>query len=91
MAEINKKRVKMKKKKFFCQLLKAGRHAKAGRLPEICLFLVNFFKLYLSISAMKSLKTVSYGQKRLKTTEKKCLNHLSIFHLKFKNKIKYSI
>ena len=33
--EINKTRLKMNEKKtWFCLLLKAGRHAKAGRLPE---------------------------------------------------------
>ena len=32
--EINKKRLKRTKKKCFCLLLKAGRHAKAGLLPE---------------------------------------------------------
>ena len=44
--EINKKGLKMNKKTCFCLLLKAGRHAKAGRLPEgvppICLFSVDF-------------------------------------------------
>ena len=33
-AEINKKHLKMNKKIWFCLLLKAGRHAKDGRLPE---------------------------------------------------------
>ena len=45
-AEITKKRLKMNKKMWFCLLLKAGRHAKAGRLsegvPQICLFWVDF-------------------------------------------------
>ena len=47
MAEINKKRLKMNKKTWFCLLLKAGRHGKAGQLPEgvprNSLFLVDFF------------------------------------------------
>ena len=42
-AEINKKRLKMNKKKMFvCLLLKSGRHAKAGQppkgVPRNCLF-----------------------------------------------------
>ena len=45
-AEITKKRLKMNKKMWFCLLIKAGWHAKAGRLPEgvpqICLFSVDF-------------------------------------------------
>ena len=45
-AEITEKRLKMNKKMWFCLLLKAGRHAKAGRLPEgvpqNCLFSVDF-------------------------------------------------
>ena len=45
-AEINEKRLKKNKKMCFCLLLKAGPHAKAGRLlegvPRNCLFSVDF-------------------------------------------------
>ena len=47
-AEINKKRLKINKKMWFCLLLKAGRHAKAGQLPEgvppNCLFWVDYLE-----------------------------------------------
>ena len=50
-----KKRLKMNKKTWFCLLLKAGRHAKTGRLPkgvpQNCLFSVDFLLFLLSQAA----------------------------------------
>ena len=72
-AEINKKRLKMNKKTCFfgfCLLLKAGRHAKSGRLPEgvpwNCLFSADF----LLISAVNHWKSFKMNKKSLKTAEK---------------------
>ena len=59
-AEINKKVWKWTKKRWtcLCLLLKPGRHAKAGRLPEgvpwNCLFSVDFFDLLADYGRVSS-------------------------------------
>ena len=67
MAEINKNNLKIIKKTCFCLLLKVGRHAKAGRLPdgypEIVFFqlIFYFFNIFLPAKTIGTCHNLSAG------------------------------
>ena len=98
--EINKKRLKMNKKTWFCLLLKAGRHAKAGRLlegvPQNCLIdteirnmiIFPFFKLFTVKNVKKHICAAPkrWLKNSAKNIQKVCLMQRQIFFCKKNSK-----